>query len=690
MAWWIKYQIDYTDRLDVKTRIVMLVNEVSNPGIEYLIQAETPLLIQLQGDGKLFNPVQGSGATINFLLPEGSTTTPRDFYTADPHGIKVRIEKDTDDSGNFNQVLFIGWVNTEIYEEDFTEVINQEVILECNDGISTLDRYDYANGYGSDGLPIQFDDEITVSQILKNCIDKMELGYLWMYYASYLKYDTQPTQTLIESLKVQERNYYNEKGEAMTYKKVLEAVLRPLNLTFFIESGKIYILDLTELPSTVQPLGYEFFIPPSPPTVTPGTVVLLNRKTVEIDFEFHADDTKLTYQPGVSQTTLKYNPFNTNLVPFTDWDKTDSHKSQDTLTWVLFNPLEGDDYYNAFTPLVIPWFGVTGWSHTLGIDNSNWKAIKNNEDDKGTFFYEIPWTTDTETYPYGKTELQLYSYSGYIEPVHTVAGQSLKVTCKGYFRTKNGYYNVPEPGINELLQLWVVIKVGGTPILDGGASQIITYQGESQERATDGWVDMEILTPIVVPPNQSGDIEIEFYDRTTRIITGLKGVGIKDVNVQIVAQVTNEELDSADLEYISKTSVDYINKGQVFDLKHGDSALSLTSFTSGIMSDRGGFIDHLDNFATLFSKQFVHPSGINLQEVFLDILEANNREPRLKLSGSLSSDDILIGDTPFSKRSGLSFAPYINDKIFTLVSGEYDDQRVKISGTWLETHNELI
>ena len=140
-----------------------------------------------------------------------------------------------------NGVLYwSGVLDTELYEEPYSWARDYEVTVTFSD-FAILDRLKWEG----EGL-------WSVKGILDHCIAEIGVHVLGLvqqhglYSPNHLEVVTDLSDLWIES-----GNFYDEDGEAMTLREVLEAVLQPLSLRLTQKGGKLWLQDLHTLATEV-------------------------------------------------------------------------------------------------------------------------------------------------------------------------------------------------------------------------------------------------------------------------------------------------------------------------------------------------------------------------------------------------------------------------------------------------------
>jgi hypothetical protein len=241
MAYSIHYQISYYRKSGGQTTINILEKdyiEDSSGGITHLLAAEDPLEISFEGDvNNIYKPTIGSGATIKIMATPLSL---EDLFTTDPQKFMVKIYNGNDeDSSEANNLVWQGFVNTGIYTQSYSTPISlrSPITIYCNDGMILLEDLPYTQTVGgSDYIGYS-----TVGAVMKNIFDKLELEFLTIRTATDLEYDGHTN--LFTCLSVNNENYYDEEGLAMSCREVLESIFRGLGLIVSLKGLIIYVID---------------------------------------------------------------------------------------------------------------------------------------------------------------------------------------------------------------------------------------------------------------------------------------------------------------------------------------------------------------------------------------------------------------------------------------------------------------
>ena len=184
-----------------------------------------PLTIEWSETDKL-EPVQSSNAKLTLYSDDDRQFV--DLYTVQAGSIRLDIYRE-------DVLYWSGTLDPELYEEPFAYKTDYGVELTFSD-LSMLDRLNW-----------QETGFMTLQQVIETA-----LSLSCIHYSGIVKHISTSGAgsgrgTLLETVSVQCQNLYNEDGEAMSVREVLDEVLRPFSLRLIQKAGNIYIYDLNEI-----------------------------------------------------------------------------------------------------------------------------------------------------------------------------------------------------------------------------------------------------------------------------------------------------------------------------------------------------------------------------------------------------------------------------------------------------------
>lgn len=276
-----------------------------------------------------FEPVRGSGADINIISTESMKFV--NLYTADKFEYQVKLL-----SGS--TLLWIGYLDTELYSEPFNEKNNYTVSITANDGLALLERIEYlqANGTAYTGFSKNWD-------IIKNIL--LKLGLAWNNVYVYLSTTSDEVTQYIGEIPLLENildvtysnnlNYYDEDitdgypyGKPMSCRDVLESILTPFGAYIQIINGNVYITDNNVLATNTPTDFYKY---------NGTTLAYVDMETLTLDIgdvsaiKFAEAEQTLNILSPVFKETIKYSPYiSETLIDYSADDDTFSGYSRNT------------------------------------------------------------------------------------------------------------------------------------------------------------------------------------------------------------------------------------------------------------------------------------------------------------------------------------------------------------------------
>lgn len=235
--------------------------------------SDTPAILEWAKVDK-FDPVQSSALTLHLI--SGSDRQFLELFSTDPEGWRVALFRSTQlkdlDNTTPRELFWHGYLDPELYSEPYTARDGYEVEITAGD-FSTLDRMEWA--------------ERGTMRPLRWVVDEC-LGWLGRVggYTSWLHMFTD----VVEDFSVRTDNFFDEQGNPMTKREVLEEVLKPLG---------VQIRQYCGYPLIISPDALAIFPFSASPVVWDGTDARLG-----IDKVYNKVTVKLnTYD---SENNLKY------------------------------------------------------------------------------------------------------------------------------------------------------------------------------------------------------------------------------------------------------------------------------------------------------------------------------------------------------------------------------------------------
>ncbi|MDE6498101.1 MAG: hypothetical protein K2L21_05520 [Muribaculaceae bacterium] len=231
---YLKYMGEFLSRAGVVWRVEIFQEaEQAWPAVGSLtFEADEALVIEWEQAAK-DDVVCGSTATLRIESPGDRTY--QDLYTVAPGTIRMDVYRE-------GALYWSGMLDPEFYEEPYERAARYPVSLTFSD-FGILDRLKY-----------DLMGMTTLRSIVNECLRRAGLNTV--RDESLISTSLSPAGAPMEldALRVRSDNFYDEDGEPMTLRKVLEGVLQPLGLRIIQRAGKVWIHDLNALYSMAPQL----------------------------------------------------------------------------------------------------------------------------------------------------------------------------------------------------------------------------------------------------------------------------------------------------------------------------------------------------------------------------------------------------------------------------------------------------
>lgn len=245
----------------------------------------------------IFKPTVGSGALLRCIAPSLSML---DLFTDDPQKYLVKIYNGVSGS----TLMWQGFINAEIYNEDYSSAQPRPITIYCNDGLQVLDNLLYKESDGS-----YYTGNVTLITILNNIFDKLGYDLTYIYTSNDIVISEAGDTNPFLYLKLANENFVDEKGVAWSCRKVLDSIFGGLGLVLSLKSDNIYIIDPINLHDTGKGKRYDY--------ATGGneTVISSLGGSLDIsdgDISWGKTGSRLDIIPSISEAVVKYDPYNFN------------------------------------------------------------------------------------------------------------------------------------------------------------------------------------------------------------------------------------------------------------------------------------------------------------------------------------------------------------------------------------------
>ena len=242
------YQGTFKDIEDREFTVNITTNGITS-STKKIVLGETPFTTEIEtSDAHIYKPCKYSSATIKVISDDYMF----DVYSSSAQQNLVEL---IDESGT---IRWIGYTTPNLYSMGY-EKPEEEIELEAIDGLSTLQYYKYT--------PLDVSKSIVkILDVLLNLIAKCGT-YNQIYISTNTQYSTSSNDCLMSKCYISEQNFFDEDGEAMTCKEVLEEICKYFGLTCIADGTNVYFLDYDAIKNGINTY-YKFNLNGNRTTVT--------------------------------------------------------------------------------------------------------------------------------------------------------------------------------------------------------------------------------------------------------------------------------------------------------------------------------------------------------------------------------------------------------------------------------------
>ncbi len=544
-------------------------------------------------------PVQGTGCQINIVSQTNMQFL--GLYTANMQEYQILLYRGA-------SLRWCGWLDSEIYSEQFSELTGYSVSISGTDGFALLDRINYLQADGSKytGIVSQWD-------VLKIILAKLNLPLFYLKVFLSTTHGTIPAQqTIFHTTYVNNDNFYDEDGEPATMRSVLESLLRPYGAFIVQDEGSVTITDLNAVVRTAFTSGHVY----SWNTWAYSSSTDLFRDLGDLStIGFRSSSQLLDIIPGVNKQVIKYSPY--QLTDIIDYEA-------------------GEDFEDALPTTTR---GATNfqWVETPYRLSSIWDAFNNGKfcklegidganTDVVDYYLDIPYYGN---YEYGTTATKSFTYAAKMPFLIGSENYKLKIELKAFPRISNDLNGTLTNNLVSTVRLVTRLKIGtkkyiysiGTlaPLWVDAASNtiydlILPITNRVLNTGTypviyaaieDRWTDLKInvihnydnlisRNDFIIPlPSYQidGDVlEFEIYayqvrdmNNAVRTITDLR---LKDIKLTIVDAKGND-VEQLDTEFVGYMNPQYKEEGETITLIQGTNLSTFPVERGGLMKYDG-------------------------------------------------------------------------------------------------------
>lgn len=243
--------------------VVLFNNKESQSGLYTdLVLSGDPVTIEYENsEDLLYKPVKLSGATIRLITTDVDEYY-FDLYSNNPQKIEVEIRQGLN-SGPYN-LAWHGFVTPSLYTQGF-EYQNEEIEIDCIDGLSALKYYKYTSINEDPGYHSFMDIIRHILNTLKRfMLNDPFYQYLFFQKSTFAsKADASSGTNILRKLYVNEAIFFDDEakydtdGNRITDKddtmlEVLEKIMTYLGMTMYAEGNNVWIIDYDAISTGVQ------------------------------------------------------------------------------------------------------------------------------------------------------------------------------------------------------------------------------------------------------------------------------------------------------------------------------------------------------------------------------------------------------------------------------------------------------
>ena len=287
-----KYTLWYKRRSNQKTTIDILEKDYYGGVIELTGNTDC-LQINFTGDvTNIYAPTQGSGTQLQLIVPALTMT---DLFTDDPQKFQIKVYNGLTGVN----LIWQGFLPCGIYTEDYSTSDVVEIQLICNDGMAVLEDISYrVSETGS-----TYTGFTSIASIFSTIIGKLNLTF--NHIRSSISLDVENTSSnIFKYLTCNNNNFYNEQGEAMSCREVLNSIFQSLGVVMTFRGDTIYIIDPICLND--KTLGKQY-------DLTGGTEVQMDLGGIlditDEDLTYYQTGQQIDKIKNWNQIDIKYDPY---------------------------------------------------------------------------------------------------------------------------------------------------------------------------------------------------------------------------------------------------------------------------------------------------------------------------------------------------------------------------------------------
>ena len=579
---------------------------------------ELPFKVSYPSTKNKFESVRGSGCDINIL----STTSMKfiDLYQTDMMGCQIRFY-----SGSTN-LLWCGYLTSELYSEPFAEYDNYKVNMTGNDGLALLERLDFLQNDGSD-----YTGFMNNWTIITTILGKLNLSWNKIYVSLTTTSDNLTigsTDTILTKTYSYADNYYDEDNKPMNCRQVLETILTPLSAYIQIINGNVYITDINNLANTnasfKQYNGTTFAYE----TNTTINLTIGDLSTIK----FSSNSQTFNILSPINKQKVIFSPYIPKVIEY-DVDKD------------IFSGTTTTSSYGTYPK---------SWTETKYGTSTSWSKYNPTNLTSTGYFAELTGTGNNEgtndkylklsyiNVPYALgSHPDLFTYTGKVPKMIGASTYYLKIEISAYCRTTDNMgdsqaYDIKRCRLNTTLKVgsrkyansinyageWVDQSEAGYYLELDFMNITKSDSGEVYNSISDQWQSINGATNLsmatsdpwksayIIPLDSSinGDLSFVISDYKiysndsimSQITTNIKDVRLKDIKISIVDSKYNS-IENKDEEYWSYVDKKIKDDGADVTCKLGTNTDLIPVAKGGILGYNANNLNYF--YVTSFNRQ---------------------------------------------------------------------------------------
>lgn len=400
----LRFQGEWQDKNGGMSRFEIYERDYVGAHEEMIVQ-EDPLTLERASLNNKFHPTIGSG--IELKLEAAYDGQYANLYTNDKQKYKGHFYKN-------DKIVWKGFLNSEIYNEQYDRNENYPVSLQFNDGFKVMERISFLDDNG-----LRYEGLKTAWEVLWIILNKLDVGYKYVYVACDVYAEGMDTlSSPYHQMKVDCSNYYDEKGVPMNCREVLDYLVKLQRAICFQNEGCLNIVSTPLFTGSFERRRY---------TSEASAQVLQTVNpviTIPTQADWYAADQNIDVVSGFNKATLQYSPYADEVV-IESSNFSEIKALQGDPDWV-----DVGDYYELQ--------GVTGVDGWKFLNGASFSGTKEEEIDDNEVYFKLPFANDDDS----EVSLVENNISGAL--VTGVVNQGFKVKFKVYAATKNNEFDSSE------------------------------------------------------------------------------------------------------------------------------------------------------------------------------------------------------------------------------------------------------